>query len=139
MAYDFKKLAEVETLTEVPEGATVLAEVGGQVKRIPGEGLGGGGFTAVFTMDMDTQTVTCDKTFEECVEAFNKREIIGVLASPEEEQGSNSYLTQIVNSSSVQFGYSKEGETTVPLGLVFTFTNVGQILYMADGTIQAQL
>lgn len=42
MSYEFKKLSEVEALTEVPEGATVLAEVGGAIKRIPGEGLGGG-------------------------------------------------------------------------------------------------
>lgn len=37
----FVKLAEVETLEEVPEGATVFAEVDGTVKRIPGSGLGG--------------------------------------------------------------------------------------------------
>lgn len=42
MSYEFKKLSEVEALTEVPEGATVLAEVGGAIKRIPGKGLGGG-------------------------------------------------------------------------------------------------
>ena len=29
MSYEFKKLSEVEALTEVPEGAKVLAEVGG--------------------------------------------------------------------------------------------------------------
>ena len=42
MAYEFMSLAEVEALPEVPENATVLAEVGGSIKRIPGEGLGGG-------------------------------------------------------------------------------------------------
>lgn len=42
MSYEFKKLSEVEALAEVPEGATVLAEVGGAIKRIPGSGLGGG-------------------------------------------------------------------------------------------------
>lgn len=41
MAYEFMKLAEVEALEEVPENATVFAEVGGAVKRIPGSGLGG--------------------------------------------------------------------------------------------------
>ena len=29
MSYEFKKLSEVEALTEAPEGAKVLAEVGG--------------------------------------------------------------------------------------------------------------
>lgn len=43
MAYEFMSLAEVEALPEVPENATVLAEVGGSIKRIPGEGLGGSG------------------------------------------------------------------------------------------------
>lgn len=42
MDYEFKKLAEVESLSEVPENATVLAEVDGFVKRIPSSGLGGG-------------------------------------------------------------------------------------------------
>lgn len=43
MAYEFMSLAEVEALPEVPENATVLAEVDGSIKRIPGEGLGGSG------------------------------------------------------------------------------------------------
>ena len=42
MAYEFMSLAEVEALSEVPENATVLAEVDGSIKRIPGNGLGGG-------------------------------------------------------------------------------------------------
>ena len=43
MAYEFMSLAEVEALPEVPENATVLAEVDGSIKRIPGNGLGGSG------------------------------------------------------------------------------------------------
>lgn len=43
MAYEFKKLGEVEVLEEVPEGANALIEVGGDIKRVPGSGLGGGG------------------------------------------------------------------------------------------------
>ena len=41
MNYEFKKLADVEALPEVPEVATVFAEVNGEVKRIPSSGLGG--------------------------------------------------------------------------------------------------
>lgn len=41
MSYEFKKLADVEALPEVPEVATVFAEVNGEVKRIPSSGLGG--------------------------------------------------------------------------------------------------
>lgn len=46
MNYDIKKLSEVEALTEVPEGANMIAEVGGQIKRVPavtGEGSSSGG------------------------------------------------------------------------------------------------
>lgn len=43
MAYEFKKLSDVTLLDSVPEGATVLAEVDGAIRRVPGDGLGGGG------------------------------------------------------------------------------------------------
>jgi hypothetical protein len=35
MAFEFKKLADVEALTEVPENATMLVEVDGAIKRGP--------------------------------------------------------------------------------------------------------
>lgn len=41
MSYEFKRLADVDALDEVPEVATVLAEVEGEIKRIPSSGLGG--------------------------------------------------------------------------------------------------
>lgn len=40
--YNFKRLTDVEALPEVPEGANALVEVNGEVKRVPGDGLGGG-------------------------------------------------------------------------------------------------
>lgn len=40
--YTFKKLGDVEALSEVPEGANAFIEVNGEVKRVPGDGLGGG-------------------------------------------------------------------------------------------------
>ena len=43
MAYDFQKLADVELLEEVPDGASAFVAVDGVVKRVPGSGLGGGG------------------------------------------------------------------------------------------------
>jgi hypothetical protein len=41
MAYEFKRLGEVEALVEVPEGANALIEVDGDIKRVPGGVLGG--------------------------------------------------------------------------------------------------
>ena len=35
MAYDFQKLADVELLEEVPDGASAFVAVDGVVKRVP--------------------------------------------------------------------------------------------------------
>lgn len=51
MSYEFKRLSDVEALPEVPEGATVLAEVNGAIKRIPGNGLGGAGIKTAIIKD----------------------------------------------------------------------------------------
>ena len=70
---EFKNLADVTKLEEVPEGASVLAATAdGNVVRVPGDGLGGGGnggggiFTVTFTChDYDNYTYTADKTYAE--------------------------------------------------------------------------
>lgn len=51
MMYDFQKLADVELLEEVPEGASAFVEVDGAVKRVPGSGLGGGGVATAILRD----------------------------------------------------------------------------------------
>lgn len=55
MAYEFKRLADAELLESVPDGATAFVEVEGVVKRVPGDGLGGGGIpTAIFQLNTDS-------------------------------------------------------------------------------------
>lgn len=55
MAYDFQKLADVELLEEVPDGASAFVAVDGVVKRVPGSGLGGGGVaTAILRMGSES-------------------------------------------------------------------------------------
>lgn len=55
MAYDFQKLADVELLEEVPDGASAFVAVDGVVKRVPGSGLGGGGIaTAILRFDSES-------------------------------------------------------------------------------------
>lgn len=56
MAYEFTKLADVPALETVPEGANAFIEVSGEIKRVPGDGLGGGGGipTAIIRLDVDT-------------------------------------------------------------------------------------
>ena len=63
MAYEFKKLSELEALDAVPEGASVLAEVGGEIKRVPGEGLGGSASVPVFDLSaMGLSNIPADGT-----------------------------------------------------------------------------
>lgn len=52
--YDFRKLGDVEALESVPENANALVEVGGDIKRVPGSNLGGGGGipTAILKLDV---------------------------------------------------------------------------------------
>lgn len=68
MAYNFEKLSEVSSLDEFPEGAKVLIEHNGDIKRCAADGLGGGGGYHWIHLDMDTETyeITCDEeiTFE---------------------------------------------------------------------------
>lgn len=47
MAYDLQRLADVELLSEVPDGASAFIEIDGDVRRVPGSGLGGGVKTAI--------------------------------------------------------------------------------------------
>lgn len=55
MAYDFQKLADVELMEEVPDGASAFVAVDGVVKRVPGSGLGGGGVaTAILRIDSES-------------------------------------------------------------------------------------
>ena len=87
MAYEFMSLAEVEALSEVPENATVLAEVGGSIKRIPGNGLGGGKSLIITYNPPPTVPIdaiddngiyfSANMTFEEAFELFNNHELAG--------------------------------------------------------------
>lgn len=105
MNYEFKKLSEVESLNEVPENATVLAEVDGTIKRIPSSGLGGtfktaiikqygyddavailssgggdGGNPSVVSSDSDIVTFDCiNMTFEEAYEIMAAGEPLDVI------------------------------------------------------------
>lgn len=56
MAYDFQKLADVELLGEVPDGASAFVAVNGDVKRVPGSGLGGGGGVATAILRLSSES-----------------------------------------------------------------------------------
>lgn len=56
MAYDLQRLADVELLDEVPDGASAFIEIDGDVRRVPGSGLGGGVKTAILRFSDDNNT-----------------------------------------------------------------------------------
>lgn len=89
MAYEFQKLSEVEALAEVPEGANALIEVNGDIKRVPGSGLGGGAGKTLVIVDSNftnggveertavATTYTTNMTLDEAMEAFYNCELTG--------------------------------------------------------------
>lgn len=84
---EFKNLAEVTKLDEAPEGASVLAATAeGEVVRVPGDGLGGGGKFAEFVYILDFNPVIgapaftgqCNVSFDEFKEILASRGIASV-------------------------------------------------------------
>ena len=91
MSYEFKKLSEVQAMDVVPEGAKVLAEVNGEIRRVPaatGEGGGtGGGAQLIVTLTEDEKSFSlteriysADKTREEILYAINEGKIVYLSA-----------------------------------------------------------
>ena len=73
MAYEFQKLADVEAVEEFPEeGASVLIEHEGDIKKCPAGGIGGGGGAYVIELDFDLETEAIipkePKTFDEYID-----------------------------------------------------------------------
>ena len=72
MSYTFKKITDTETLEKVPDGATVVCEVGGEIKRVPAIGMEGGIKVANIRAVPDENgsvTFSCDNmTYEEAVD-----------------------------------------------------------------------
>ena len=71
MSYTFKKITDTETLEKAPDGATVVCEVDGEIKRVPAIGMEGGIKVANIRAVPDENsgiTFSCDNmTYEEAV------------------------------------------------------------------------
>lgn len=66
MAYEFKRLADVEAVEEFPEeGASVLIEHEGNIKKCPADGIGGGGSIPVVLMTIDAEAGAYNFEFED--------------------------------------------------------------------------
>lgn len=81
MAYEFERLADVESVEEFPEeGASVLIEHEGNIKRCPADSIGGGGGAniPVFLVSIDPDTddymyeLEDGRTADELVSDFEK-------------------------------------------------------------------
>lgn len=116
MAYEFKRLGEVEVLNEVPENATVLAEVDGSIKRVPGGGLGGGAgniLTIVHENFADaisgvssllmSYSYTANMTLTEALTALRECKLTGGFVYKVAEEGAPAALaiTHLIDSTSV--------------------------------------
>ena len=144
MSYEFKRLSQVEALTEVPEGAKVLAESNGQIVRVPGSGLGGSGGikTAIIkSSDYDQMiqylkgelpsppsgdvTYECiNMTFDEAYKALENGEPI------------NAHLMMVLNSSTNMPGSFIFGGTAsfnVPCIAIGDANGVARFYWTADG------
>lgn len=110
MAYEFKKLSEVEALNEMPTNANTLIEVDGSIKRAPGNGLlktivitqeGYDEALAAKDTNLFTNNFICsDMTFEEAMEAFTNGEFLNIIVKRMLTEGKEIGLSQIY-----QIGY----------------------------------
>ena len=90
MAYEFQKLADVEAVEEFPEeGASVLIEHEGDIKKCPADGIGGGGGSGIpllrTIVDPETGDTNLElddgRTADEFVESFEKDGVCLMLYS----------------------------------------------------------
>lgn len=150
MAYEFTKLTEVEALTEVPENASVFAEVDGEIKRVPGAGLGGenGIKTAIIkdsgydnmisgiapaTAAAPEYAFSCmNMTFEEAMQTLASGEPLTAVC-----MYANSDYGVVVNEYSMNVILSITGmiESAAVSGpvIVMTFMQMNELYWTADG------
>lgn len=76
MAYEFKKITDTEVLTEVPETATVMVEINGEIKRTPGAGIGGGCLGIIYH-EVGSSNTREQRNFnwEKIIDTYNKNQI----------------------------------------------------------------
>ena len=88
MSYTFKKITDTETLEKAPDGATVVCEVDGEIKRVPATGMEGGIKVANIRAVPDGNsgiTLSCDNmTYEEAVGYLTNRVPFLIFISSEE-------------------------------------------------------
>lgn len=151
MAFEFKRLADVETLSEVPENATVLSEVNGAIKRIPSVGLGGGsGNIIVLVQDADSDSIspmisdythctfTANMDFADAMAAFRSHEITGSVVYIPQESTNPTMLdsdSTSITAKNLDYAFISDGTSMFGVDcLVFiTLQYETYIYWTADG------
>jgi hypothetical protein len=144
MAYKFKRLGEVEALVEVPEGANALIEVDGDIKRVPGSGLGGAtGIKTAIIKDSEydacityfstmsaagpTMTYECvNMTFDEAYETMENGEPLAVFGMFSGEGAANLYGT-------AAFVGTTFGEPCIWLTFIFNPEYIVDLFWTSNG------
>lgn len=149
MAYDFKRLSDVEALTEVPENANALIEVDGIIKKVPGSGLGGatGIKTAIIkdseydacistfsTMSSAAPSVTFEcinMTFDEAYNAMANGEPLTVFGMFSGEGAANLYGTTVFVGAAL-------GEPCIWINFTLSSDSVLELYWTANGISMEQ-
>lgn len=128
MAYDFQRLADVELLEEVPDGASAFVAVDGVVKRVPGSGLGGGGGIATAILRLASESnastnavtwassnpvrelpITCDNyTYEQARAVLESGEPLSamIFMSNGNMSGWTSFFSVALSADSIAMGFN---------------------------------
>ena len=79
MAYEFKKLSDVEVVAEPTETANILIEENGVIKKAPKTAVGGAGSTADIILVDDEGDLYLEKgSYADLVAAWNNRTLLNV-------------------------------------------------------------
>lgn len=153
MSYTQKKLSEVELLTEVPENATVFAEVNGEIKRVPGKGLGGSGNglvlvetsspssstspVSVMIAVPEVWTFSANMTLDEAIELLHNYELSSAVVYTTYEGGSVDSLDTEISSGIMKMEVADVQDVSSYFGsncLVILGINTGiNCFWTADG------
>lgn len=143
MSYQFQPIGEVEKLDEVPETANAIVEVDGEIKRVPGSGLGGATerFDAIFTATYGslpkaalTYTVTCNKSFEEVSKLMEETGWVSVLLMLPDEHASMTNLACLAYDEPMPTATEGTKASGQPDRYKFIFSE-SMVVYYATGDI----
>lgn len=97
---EYKKLSEVDMGT-ADDSTNVLAEVGGEIRRVPKKEVGGaGGYIMTLTKDnYDADTGVCTENYDEMYDVLMAGGSVWIVDNPSSESAAPSMLTMSADST----------------------------------------